>query len=139
MFDTLFMRTVSFCLKISRRPVDISSAAWWMGFLVVGCGTFFFTFLKGKIKSLILLFYKPSTLLYIKIFCKILTLSVRDVETVVDVVRVGAVVDGCWYKYGTFFLTFLIFINTYFRYYYCTVPTTYLIMLCIRLTCGVVT
>ena len=66
-----------------------------MGFLVVGCGTFFFTFLKGKIKSLILLFYKPSTLLYLKIFCKILTLSVRDVETVVDVVGVGAVVDGC--------------------------------------------
>ena len=31
---------------------------------------------------------------YLKIFCRILTLSVRDVETVVGV-GVGAVVDGC--------------------------------------------
>ena len=27
MVDTLFMRTVSFCLKMSRSPADISSAA----------------------------------------------------------------------------------------------------------------
>ena len=32
---------------------------------------------------------------YLRIFCRILTLSVRDVETVVDVVGGGAVVDGC--------------------------------------------
>ena len=32
---------------------------------------------------------------YLKIFCRILTLSVRDVLIVVDVVGGGAVVDGC--------------------------------------------
>ena len=36
-----------------------------------------------------------TNFIYLRIFCKILTLSVRDVETVVDVVGVGAVVDGC--------------------------------------------